>query len=269
MRPPLHGTVLITGASAGIGDALARQLAGRAQRLIVVARREQRLQALAAELTERHAGLTVDVHACDLGSAPAREALLERLRTGPPVDVLINNAGFGDKNLLECAHWDKLDDMLALNVGALTHLCHHLVPGMVERGSGGILNVSSGYGLTWTPGVAVYVGTKHYVTGFTESLRAEVAPRGVVVSQVCPGPVLTEFNERTDNNIGLKTPGRVAITAEQCAAEAIAGFERGRAITVPGFYMRNLLRLQGVMPRWAWRRLASKAAGSMREASGR
>ncbi|MEM7160287.1 MAG: SDR family oxidoreductase [Myxococcota bacterium] len=269
MRPPLEGTVLITGASAGIGDALARQLAGRAQRLVVVARREQRLRDLARELTERHPGLEVDVQVCDLGRAEAREALLDHLRAGPPVDVLINNAGFGDKNLLEGARWTKLDDMLALNVGALTHLCHHLVPGMVERGRGGVLNVSSGYGLTWTPGLAVYIGTKHYVTGFTESLRAEVAPRGVVVSQVCPGPVLTEFNDHTENTVGLKTPGRVAISAEQCAAEALAAFERGRALTVPGFYMRNLLRLHGVMPRWAWRRLASRMAGSMREAAGR
>ncbi|MCA9712950.1 MAG: SDR family NAD(P)-dependent oxidoreductase, partial [Myxococcales bacterium] len=85
--------------------------------------------------------------------------------------------------------WERLEGMVTLNVVALTHLTRMLVPGMVERGRGGVLNVSSGFGLSTMPGVAVYVGTKHYVTGFTECLRAEVADRGVVVTQVCPGPV--------------------------------------------------------------------------------
>ncbi|MEM9454496.1 MAG: SDR family oxidoreductase [Myxococcota bacterium] len=264
MRPPLDGSIVITGASAGIGEALAAQVAGRARRLWLVARREDRLQALAQRLRADHAGLQVEVVPCDLAQASARERLVERLLAAGPLDVLINNAGFGDQNLLEHARWDRLEQMLAVNVVALTHLTQRLLPAMVERGRGGVLNISSGFGLSWMPGLAVYVGTKHYVTGLSEALRAEVAPRGVVVTQVCPGPVRTEFHGLTHNTTGQRSPGFAYISADQCAAEALAGFERNRAIVVPGVVIRNLLRLYAVTPRWLWRRLAQRMVGRLR-----
>lgn len=267
MPSPLEGRVLITGASSGIGEALARQLAGRAQRLVLVARRQERLEALADELRAQRARLEVEVRRCDLADAGARERLLDALDRGPPIDVVINNAGLGDQSLLEHGRWPKLDRMIALNVTALTHLCRRLVPGMVARAHGGVINVGSSYGLTWLPGVAVYVGTKHFVTGFTESLRAELAPTGVTVCQVCPGPVRTEFHEMAENTTGHRAPSFLAITAEQCAAESLAGFERGRAIIVPGFRFRSVMRLQAVLPRSVWRRLATRMAGPMRGAA--
>jgi len=264
MTPPLDGSVLVTGASSGIGEVIARMLAPRARRLVLVARREERLQALADELRAAHPRLEVEIQCCDLVDPRARRELLEALDAGSPIDVLVNNAGFGDQSLFERAQWTKLDRMIALNIGALTQLVHHLLPGMIERGRGGVLNISSGFGLSWVPGLAVYIGTKHYVTGFTESLRAEVIGQGIVVSQVCPGPVLTEFHDVTENTTGQRPPRFVMITAEQCAREALRGFERGRAIIVPGFYIRNLLRLDAITPRWLWRRLLTR---SMRSAA--
>lgn len=264
MQPPLDGTVLVTGASAGIGEALARRLAPRAGRLVLVARREDRLQALAGVLGRQRVELRVEVHPCDLGDAAARERMLDAVEQGGPVDVLVNNAGFGDQSLFERSRWDKLERMLALNVVALTHLAHRVLPGMVGRGRGGLLNLSSGFGLASFPGVATYVATKHYVTGLTESLRAEVASQGVVVTQVCPGPVLTEFHELTENTTGMRPPSFVAISADECAAQALAGFERGRALVVPGFTIRNLMRLHAVTPRWLWRAITASVAGRMR-----
>lgn len=266
MQPPLDGGVLITGASSGIGEALARQLATRAARLVLVARRHERLHALAAELRGRRASLEVEVRPCDLADRLERDRLLDALRRGPAIDVLVNNAGVGDQSLLERARWEKLERMIELNVTAPTHLCHRLVPGMVERGRGGVLDISSSYGLTWMPGVSVYVGTKHFLTGFTESLRAEVAPTGVVVSQVCPGPVITEFHDNTESTTGHRAPRFLAISAEQCAAEALAGFERGRALIIPGWRMRTMMRLQAAMPRGLWRHIAGRMAGPMRAA---
>ncbi len=263
MKPPLDGSVLVTGASAGIGEALARQLAPRARRLWLVARREQRLRALAEELRAVRAGLTVEVVPCDLADRQARDELLETLEDAGSVDVLINNAGFGDQSLLDRARWDKLQRMVEVNISALTHLSHGLLPGMLARGRGGILNVSSGYGMVSMPGVAVYAASKHYVTGLTECLRAELAGRGVVVSQVCPGPVMTEFHELTENTTGMRPPRFVAISAEQCAREALRGFARGRAQVVPGFAIRNLVRLHAITPRWLWRVITAGLARPM------
>lgn len=264
--PPLDGTVVVTGASSGIGEAMARQLAARARRLILVARRRSRLDALAAELREGRSSLDVQVRACDLADATARARLIDALLAGPEIDVLINNAGFGDQSLFDRARWDKLSQMIAVDIEALTHLSHALVPAMVERGRGGVLNIGSSLGLSWVPGMAVYVGSKFYVTGFTESLRAEVAESGVAVSQVCPGPVITEFHELAENTTGQRPPAAVAITATQCAREALEGFERGRATIVPGFAIRNLLRLQSVLPQGLWRLIAVRLVRPMRSA---
>lgn len=263
---PLHGTVLVTGASSGIGEAIARRLAGRARRLVLVARREARLQALADELRQGRASLEVQVHRCDLTDPGARERLLERLLADGGVDVLVNNAGFGDKSLLARGRWSKLERLLELNVVALTHLTHRLLPPMLARGRGAVLNVGSVYGLLYTPGVAVYVGSKFYVTGFSETLRAEVSGAGITVTLVCPGPVVTEFHDITESTIGQRPPRFLAICAEQCAAEAIEGLEAGRAMVVPGFWVRTLVRLHGVMPRALWRPLAARLAEPMRAA---
>lgn len=124
--------------------------------------------------------------------------------------------------------------------------------------------ISSGFGLTFAPGFAAYVGTKHYVTGFSESLRLELRPCGVTVTQVCPGPVATEFEEVAGNFTGQKVPGFIEITAQRCARDAIAGLERGKALVVPGLLMRVVIFLALRSPRFLVRLIQGPAARWMR-----
>jgi short-subunit dehydrogenase len=260
VKPPIdHGTILVTGASAGLGVEFARQLAPRARRLILVARRRDRLEQLRAELVERHPKLEVRVEECDLADRDALTALCDRIDAEVGVvDVLVNNAGFGDAGMFDLASWDKLERMIELNVRALTYLTHRMLRPMIERRRGGILNVSSGAGLQFYPSFAAYIGTKHYVTGFTEALRTEVSSFGVVVSQLCPGPVSTEFNEVAGVPKKIDV-GRVSLSAERCVRIALRGFSRGRALVVPGFLMALVMAFAGMTPRFM-RRLSMRLA---------
>ncbi|MEQ1508662.1 MAG: SDR family NAD(P)-dependent oxidoreductase, partial [Myxococcota bacterium] len=255
-RPPLDGTVLVTGASSGIGAEFARQLAGEATALVLVARRRDRLLQLRDELVARHPRLRVAVYDRDLGQVDQVHELLATLaRDGLTVDVLINDAGMGDLGLFETSSWDKLHEMLRINVVGFTALLLPLYAGMVARGRGGVLNVSSGFGLVFFPAYATYVGTKFYVTGLTESLRAEAGGTGVVVSQLCPGPVSTEFDARAGNRLGVPIPSFVAIPADQCVRDAIRGFRRGRATIVPGWLLWFWIHVGAATPRWVLRPL--------------
>ncbi len=266
MRPPLDGRVLVTGASSGIGRELARLMAGRARSLVLAARRADRLEELASELRGAHASLQVQVHACDLAVLGQVEELARVAGEGGPVDVLVNNAGFGDLQLFEQASWDKLRQMIQVNVLALTRLCTLLLPPMLERRRGGILNVSSGVGLAWLPGCAAYGGTKHYVTALTESLRVELRGTGVVVSQLCPGPVSSEFFDVAGDLARL--PRAFELTPAQCARVALRGFARGRALIIPGFLSKLMIGLGRITPRWLLRLVYSVVARDMRRKSG-
>lgn len=254
MRAPLDGSVaLVTGASSGIGAELARQLAPRAKTIILVARRRERLDELADELRALRAELTVHVKPCDLTDRAALTKLVDDVLAAHDVDILINNAGLGDIGMFDMAPWDKTERMLELNMRALTYLTHRLARPMVERRRGGILMVSSGFGLSFMPGFATYVGTKHYVTGFTESLRLELKPEGVLVTQVCPGPVATEFEEVAGNFTGVSAQRFVEISAERCARAALAGFARGKAVVLPGVVFRLMMWMGLLTPRWLLR----------------
>ncbi len=269
-RPPIDGaTVLLTGASSGIGLELARQLAPRAGGIVLVARRVDRLEALRSELLAARPELKVWVRPCDLVDAAAVDALTGGLADDVgAVDVLINNAGVGDFAFLESADWAKLHRMLELNVRALAQLTYALLPKMIERGRGGVLNVSSGLGLVPMPMLAVYSGTKHFVTGLTEALRAELSGTGVVVSQVCPGPVKTEFLDVAGNPTGHNVPGLVEISARQCARDALRGFGRGRALIVPGRVLPLFLWLGRLTARPILRRVYGLFARFFRARSG-
>jgi uncharacterized protein len=253
MRAPIDGSVaLVTGASSGIGADLARQLAPRVKTLILVARRRERLEALADEIARD--GLTVTIEACDLTDRGAVDGMVDRVQLEHGmVDVLINNAGFGDIGMFDLSDWDKTERMIELNVRALAYLTHRVVGPMVEKGRGGILMISSGFGLTFLPGFAAYVGTKQFVTGFTESLRLELKPCGVVVTQVCPGPVTTEFDDNLGNFTGQEVPGFVAIDPARCARDALRGFERGKALVIPGVLMRMAMAMTSRVPRFMLR----------------
>jgi uncharacterized protein len=247
---------LVTGASSGIGREIARLLGPDATTLIVVARRRDRLQSLADALVRDHPSLTVDVRTCDLSNVEATDTLIaDVLAAHGRVDVLVNNAGLGQLGLVVKSDPAQLQRMLMVNVVALTALTRAFLPGMVERGQGGILNVSSGFGITWMPLFSAYVGTKHYVTAFTESLRAELAGTGVRITQLCPGPVATEFEANLGNPTGLTTPSFVEISAERCARAGVRGLRRGRAMVIPGFVAWIGITLGERSPRWLLRGL--------------
>ncbi len=255
-RPPLSGTVLITGASAGIGRAIAHRVCAEARHVILVARRVDRLEHLAGELRRMRAGVEVDVIGCDLAVPSEVESLCNLLVGQGGVDVLINNAGFGDRSALEDADVAKLQRMIAVNVSAVVVLTRRLVEGMVQRGHGGVLNIGSVLGHVTQPGVATYAGTKHFIAGFTEALRAEVASAGVTVTEVCPGPVDTEFRSIAG---GRGSPDALRIDAGACAEEALRAFRRGQAVVVPGRAARWMMRIVRMLPRVVLRWLMARA----------
>ena len=246
-----HGcTALITGASSGLGQEFARQLAPHARSLILVARRLDRLEKLKTEIDRP--GLTVHCHTADLGDAVQIEAFLAALAaSGERVTLLINNAGVGDHGFFEASDWSRVEAMLAVNIKALTRLTHALLPELVRAGRGAILNVSSIAGFLPLPKMAVYAASKAYVTSFTEALRGEVRATGVSVTAVCPGPVNTEFfeiAERPDARERMPAPEIFKVPAPQVVAAALAAVVRDRARVVPGWLVCAVMALAAAVP---------------------
>lgn len=243
-------TALITGASAGLGREFARQLAPRARVLILVARRQDRLDELSAELARP--GLTIRCHAADLGNSEALEAFISALAAGEDrVDLLINNAGMGDHGLFEECEWPRVEAMLDVNIRALTRLTRALVPQLVRAGKGAILNVSSIAALMPVPKMTVYAATKAYVSSFTEGLRAELKGTGVSVTALCPGPIDTEFfvrAERPGMDSGVPTPEFFKVSAAQAVQEALEAAEDGRARVIAGWQVWAAMTLVALIP---------------------
>lgn len=262
-----HGTVLITGASAGIGRELALEFGACAETVVLVARRLDRLEKLRAELLAHYAGLKVIVLAADLSDEREVEGMLGQVseQVGP-IDVLVNNAGVGDSVLFDRSDWTRTRQVLHTNVLAVAQLASALVPGMVQRGRGGVVNIGSGAGLTVMPNAAAYVGSKHFVAGFSEALRADLAGTGVMVTQVCPGPVDSEFDQVAGSEGGMlgAPPRFFRISAARCAREALAGFERGDALVFPGQPYRFLMKALPLFPLWLRRKQAAKIACRLR-----
>lgn len=271
VKPPIDGsTILVTGASSGIGRALAELVAPRADTLIIVARREERLAAVRDGILERAAGADVRIMPCDVASRAERVALLARIeREVGAVDCLINCAGFGHQSPLVGTDPERVAAMLDVNCEALTHFCQALAPGMVERGRGGILNVGSQLGLLVQPAMAVYSATKHYVDALTEALRDNLRGTGVVVTQLCPGPVRTGFADVAGYAYSAGSArDRLAMSPEECARAAIRGFEAGRALVVPDVRLRLVLAVAMCLPRparrWISRRMAAATEADRR-----
>jgi uncharacterized protein len=243
--------VLITGASAGIGREFARQLADRAHSMILIARRDDRLVELADELRREYPKLVVQIRKVDLADLVQLQGFLDWLdREKIKVDLLINNAGLGDSGSFANSEPVRNNQITLVNVTALTSLTRHLLPQMVSKGHGGILNVSSSAGFLPIPGSAVYAASKAYVTSFSESLRAELRGTGVSVCAVCPGPVVTEFQEvaRREGakpNIG---PNFLVVSVQQVVRDAIATLQSDRPLVVPGFAMKLSMLLARLMP---------------------
>jgi len=244
-------SALITGASAGIGREFARQLAGRARSLILVARREQKLNELRDELRQKHPNPVVHVRETDLADPAQLKELMAWLdREEINVDLLINNAGLGDIGSFVTSDARRNEQVMLVNMVALTSLTRHLLPQMIRRKQGGILNVSSSAGFLPMPGFAVYAASKAYVTSFSEALRAEVRKTGVSVCTLCPGPVHTEFQEIAKRPEGPSDSGPelVYVAPEQVVHEALRALEANRPLVIPGFAMKLSMFLVRITP---------------------
>jgi uncharacterized protein len=242
---------LITGASAGIGREFARQLARRAKSLILIARREQRLNDLRDELNQQYPNVAVSVRKTDLADLAHMNELLAWLdHEGIEVHLLINNAGLGDCGAFSTSDPIRNEQMTLVNIVALTTLTRHLLPRMIARQRGGILNVSSSAGFLPIPDFAVYAATKAYVTSFSEALRAELRGTGVSVCSLCPGPVHTEFQEVAKRPGAQPDTGPefVFVSAEEVVRDALAALEADRPLVIPGFPMKLGMFLVRITP---------------------
>lgn len=251
-------TALITGASSGIGRDLAREFAADGFDVVLVARQEGQLQQLADELTRAHR-VSARVMPADLAQAGASRRLCEELeRAGASIDVVVNNAGFGLQGAFAQHDPQRITDMIQVNVTALTELTRRLLPGMLARNRGGILNVGSTAGFQPGPFMAVYYATKAYVLSFTEAIAEEVAGTALRVSCLSPGPTATGFADAA-HMTGTRLFKRGKMTSADVARMGYEGWKRGRVIVVPG--MTN--RIGAAVVRLSPRPLVRKAIGRL------
>lgn len=238
----------VTGASSGIGEAIARQLAAAGTPdLILCARRKDRLETVAAELEAKGAG--VRIAACDLATPEGRDTLWATAADGEPVDLLVNNAGFGLLAPFTEADPESTFGMIDLNVTALTDLTRRFVAPMLEKGRGTVLNVASGAAFVPMPNFAVYSATKAYVLSFSEALDAEVRGRGVRIIALCPGGTATEFIDVAGWR-GRNTGPAPLMTPEQVAEAGLRAVRRdGPPVVVPGFLNAVGIKLTRFLPR--------------------
>ena len=257
MIDSMLNTVLITGASMGIGLEMARDLASRCKHLILVARSADALEALAEELRAAH-GVQVTVIALDLGVPGAAQALYARTQA-LQVDALINNAGFGLKGGFVDLPLDDQQRMLQLNIQTLTDLCHLYGKDMAARGHGRIQNVASVAAFQPGPNMAVYCATKAYVLSFSEALDAELRARGVRVSALCPGAVDTAFHAvaKTDS----KVMQAMAMAPQPVARAGVQALLSGRRIVIPGVMNWLMVFFVRWMPRCAVTTVAGRVIG--------
>jgi len=257
-----QSTALITGASSGLGAEFARQLAPAAGTLILVARRCDRLEALKQEL--ERPGLTIHCRCTDLSDERSVEELISWLTaSGLQVNFLVNNAGLGDHGRFESSDWERVRQMLDVNIGALTRLTHSLLPMLKQQPHASILNVSSIAGFMPIPKLAVYAATKAYVTSFSEALRAELRGSGVRVTVLCPGPVSTEFGqvaERLSNPEPMPAPDAFKVPAQKVVSDALWAVERDRARAVPGWFVAFVMCLTALAPMFVLRFAMNKQA---------
>lgn len=227
-------TALITGASSGIGATFAQVLAQRGTNVVLVARSEEKLQQLAQSLREQYA-IRADVIVQDLLKPEAATTVYAAVQAlGLSIDLLINNAGFGDYGKFSTRDRQKQLDMVQLNIAALVDLTHQFLPAMLERRSGSILNIASIAGFQPMPYFSVYAATKAFVLSFSEALWAESQDQGVCVLAVCPGPTESQFFEVADFPTALASEGQGIVPAETVVKEALQALERRQSNVVTG-----------------------------------
>nr|WP_294848690.1 SDR family oxidoreductase [uncultured Sphingomonas sp.] len=241
---------VITGASAGLGVDFARQLSAKSQRLVLVARRGDRLEALAKELGNAR---PVEL---DLSVEGAADRLMADIAAhGETVDTLINNAGFGQTGRFADQDGKRMRQMIDLNCGVLTELCHAVIPDMKAAGKGAILNVASTAAFQPGPGMAVYFATKAYVLSFSEALHEELKADNITVSTLCPGPTATEFGEVAGFG-GHPIVDNLTAGSASVVTAGIDGLDAGKTVVIPGLV--NKLGAQGhrFLPRSILRKIA-------------
>jgi short-subunit dehydrogenase len=238
---------LVTGASSGIGECFARALGARKWNLVLVARTEEKLSALANELGSAY-GIQAAPLAVDLSAPGATGRLVATLRERQlEIGLLVNNAGFGARGRFDKLSLDRQSEMLRLNVHTLMELTYALLPPMVEKKKGALINVSSTASFQPVPFTAVYAASKAFVTTFSMSLAEELRPYGIIVVTLCPGGTQTNFFAASHYGTrklpgGLQDPGQVV-------AKALKALDRGGGLVVPRLLNKFFLEIQRVLPR--------------------
>lgn len=254
---PAHRKALVTGASSGLGESFAELLAAQGTSLVLVARRKERLDALAARLSERHA-VDVDVVVADL-TDEAQLADVEGVARDAELDLLVNDAGMGTEGPFAESEVGAQVRMTRLNAEAPLRLTHAVLPGMIERGRGAVINVSSGLAFVAAPEYAIYAATKAFLNSFSEALAEELRDTGVRVQALCPGLVRTEFQESAGVDAS-RFPSFAWMEPDEVARESLAALGRGRVVYVPGLGNRLALGLTGLTPRSLSTRLLGRMA---------
>ncbi|MFZ9076772.1 MAG: SDR family NAD(P)-dependent oxidoreductase [Ilumatobacteraceae bacterium] len=247
---------LVTGASSGIGEAIAHKLGKAGVGMVLVARRKERLDGLAARYPN------VEVLAADLTTAEGLDSVLARLgdTTLPVVELVVNNAGFGTSGSFSAADPERLSREISLNINALTRISHEAIRQMQPRGRGYLLNVSSIASFQPGPDLAVYAATKAFVTSLTQALHEELRGSGIRVTALCPGLTHTEF-QSISNTSGLESsfPEFAWMSADDVARDGLRAVAAGKAICVPGLVNKSLATVSTFTPRGVARRIAGMA----------
>jgi short-subunit dehydrogenase len=246
---------LITGASSGIGLALAEALARRGRHLLLIARQRDALESIACELSQRF-GVEVLFRCCDLAEPLQVSGLLMELEQGErQFDLLVNNAGIGTSGSFVDQDWGREQELIELNILAMARLCHAIGGMMARQGGGQILNIASIAGFQPGAWMSNYYASKAYVLHFSEGLREELRARNVKVSVLCPGPTRTAFIRGAQLRLGKLNDSKLMMSPEEVALVAVRALEKNRAIIIPGWRNRLSTLFPRLAPRWLVRRL--------------
>ena len=238
-----RGIALVTGASSGIGEALARHFADKGFDLVITARREKQLEQLALELGDK---VDVQVVSCDLSTADGVQFLIDNIDP-PSIDILINNAGIAYPGNFPEQNLNDISSLLSLNINALTHLIHAILPSMIEKGGGRILNVASVASFQPVPSMSVYAASKAYVLSLTESLSEELKGTGVTATALCPGLTNTDLVEDLQSS---QIPTFLMSTVEEVAREGYEALMNREVIRIPGITNQAAVTWAKHQPRW-------------------